>query len=118
MSARSTGCQLPVVTSEPDAGPAPWRVGYHLDPLGFTPHELYGFNHRFGDIQHRIRTLYFAELPETCLREVLTDFRPILAARERHIERGPDQPDRTVGFFSYCAKFRRKPVTCVATRRH
>src|ERR1700742_575890 len=72
--------------------PAPWRVGYHLDPLGFTPHELYGFQHRF-------RTLYFAELPEACLREVLTDFRPILAARERHIERGPDQPDRTVGVF-------------------
>jgi hypothetical protein len=79
------------VTSEPDAGQALWRVGYHLDPLGFTPHELYGFNHRFDDIQRRFRTLYFAELPETCLREVLADFRPNLAARQRHIERyGPE----------------------------
>jgi hypothetical protein len=79
------------VSPEPDAGQALWRVGYHLDPLGFTPHELYGFNHRFDDIQRRFRTLYFAELPETCLREVLADFRPNLAARQRHIERyGPD----------------------------
>jgi hypothetical protein len=79
------------VTPEPDAGHALWRVGYHLDPLGFTPLELYGFNHRFDDIHRRFRTLYFAELPETCLREVLADFRPNLAARQRHIERyGPD----------------------------
>jgi hypothetical protein len=82
------------VSPEPDAGQALWRVGYHLDPLGFTPHELYGFNHRFDDIQRRFRTLYFAELPETCLREVLADFRPNLAARQRHIERyGPDAAD-------------------------
>jgi hypothetical protein len=79
------------VTSEPDAGQALWRVGYHLDPLGFTPRELYGINHRFDDIHRRFRTLYFADLPETCLREVLADFRPNLAARQRHIERyGPD----------------------------
>jgi hypothetical protein len=79
------------VSDEPDAGQALWRVGYHLDPLGFTPHALYGFNHRFDDIQRRFRTLYFAELPETCLREVLADFRPNLAARQRHIQRyGPD----------------------------
>jgi RES domain len=79
------------VSSAPDAGPPLWRVGYHLDPLGFTPHELYGFNHRFDDIQRRFRTLYLAELPETCLREVLADFRPNLAARQRHIQRyGPD----------------------------
>jgi hypothetical protein len=79
------------VTSEPDAGHSLWRVGYHLDPLGFTPRELYGFNHRFDDIHRRFRTLYFADLPETCLREVLADYRPNLAARQRHIERyGPD----------------------------
>jgi hypothetical protein len=79
------------VSPEPDAGQALWRVGYHLDPLGFTPRELYGFNHRFDDIQRRFRTLYFAELPETCLREVLADFRPNLVARQRHIERyGPE----------------------------
>ena len=77
--------------AEPDAELALWCVGYHLDPLGFTPRELYGFNHRFDDIHRRFRTLYFADLPETCLREVLADFRPNLGARQRHIERyGPD----------------------------
>jgi len=75
------------VSPEPDDGQALWRVGYHLDPLGFTPRELYGFNHRFDNIHRRFRTLYFADLPETCLREVLADFRPNLAARQRHIER-------------------------------
>lgn len=50
-----------------------WRVGYHATPLEFTPLELYSFSHRFDDIHHRFRTLYLADLPETCLREVLAD---------------------------------------------
>jgi hypothetical protein len=52
---------------------------------------LYGFSHRFDDIKRRFRTLYLAELDVTCLREVLADFRPNLAAHHRHIERyGPE----------------------------
>ncbi|WP_241178697.1 RES domain-containing protein [Mycobacterium sp. P7213] len=68
-----------------------WRVGYHASPLGFTPRELYSFSHRFDDIHHRFRTLYLADLPETCLREVLADLRPNLGAKLRHIARyGPE----------------------------
>lgn len=60
-----------------------WRVGYHAALLEFTPLDMYAFNHRFDDIAelHRFRTMYFADFQETCLREVLTDFRPNLAAR-------------------------------------
>jgi hypothetical protein len=79
------------VTEKPRDLPALWRVGHYADPLGFTPRELYSFSHRFDDIHRRFRTLYCAELPETCLREVLADFRPNLAAQRRHVERfGPD----------------------------
>ena len=68
-----------------------WRIGYHADPTGYTPWELYASNHRFDDPSRRFRTLYVAELPETCLREVLADYRPNLAAQQRHIERfGPE----------------------------
>jgi hypothetical protein len=68
-----------------------WRVGYYADPLGFAPLELYGFNHRFDDIQQRFRTIYSAQLPETALREVLADFRPNLGAIRRHVDRyGPE----------------------------
>jgi len=78
------------VIGEPEDGLALWRVGYHADPLGFTPLEIYEFSHRFDDLHRRFRTLYCAELAETCLREVLADFRPNLAAQRRHIERyGP-----------------------------
>jgi RES domain len=78
------------VTQKPTDLPALWRVGYYADPLGFTPLDLYSFNHRFDDIHRRFRTLYCAELPETCLREVLADFRPNLGAMRRHVERyGP-----------------------------
>jgi len=53
--------------------------------------EIYEFSHRFDDIHRRFRTLYCAELVKTCLREVLADFRPNLAAQRRHIERyGPE----------------------------
>lgn len=68
-----------------------WRVGYHVDPLGFTPSELYAFNHRFDDPHGRFRTLYVAEFAETCLREVLADFRINRAALRRHVEKyGPE----------------------------
>lgn len=79
------------MTPQPAGLPALWRVGYYADPLAFTPLDLYSFNHRFDDIHRRFRTLYCAELPETCLREVLADFRPNLGAMRRHIERyGPE----------------------------
>ena len=92
------------------AGPALlWRVGYHANPLGFTPRELYNFSHRFDDIQHRFRTLYLADLPETCLREVLADFRPNLGAKLRHIERyGPEAAE----------DFALEPVTASWRRQH
>lgn len=72
------------------AGPL-WRVGHHRAPVDFAPLDLYGFSHRFDDLDRRFRTLYMAELEVTGLREVLADFRPNLAARQRHIERyGPE----------------------------
>lgn len=74
----------------PSLGRQLWRVGHHADPLGFAPPELYEFAHRFDDVHGRFRTLYCAELAETSLREVLADFRPNLAALQRHVERyGP-----------------------------
>ncbi len=60
-----------------------WRVGYHGDPLGFVPSEICEWSHRFDDLRHRFRTVYVAELAETCLREVLADFRPNLGAIRR-----------------------------------
>lgn len=61
------------------------------DPLGFLPWDRCSFNHRFDDSEARFRSLYFAELPETALREVLADLRPNRAAQARHIERfGPE----------------------------
>jgi hypothetical protein len=79
------------VIGKPEDGPALWRVGYHADPLDFTPLKIYEYSHRFDDLLRRFGTLYCAELAETCLREVLADFRPNLAAQRRHIERyGPE----------------------------
>ncbi len=63
-----------------------WRVGYQGDPLGFVPHELYVWNHRFDDRERSFRTIYVAELAETALREVLADFRPKLSAIQRFRE--------------------------------
>jgi hypothetical protein len=60
-----------------------WRVGYHGDPLGFVPSEICEWSHRFDDFRRRFRTVYVAELAETCLREVLADFRPNLSAIRR-----------------------------------
>ncbi|SON59719.1 hypothetical protein MSIMFI_01203 [Mycobacterium simulans] len=81
------------MSGSPVDGPL-WRVGYHRAPVDFTPLDLYGFSHRFGDVDQRFRTLYLAEFEVTSLREVLADFRPNLAARQRHIERyGPEAAD-------------------------
>jgi len=89
------------VIGMPEQGQTLWRVGYYADPLGFTPLELYQFSHRFDDVHRRFRTLYCADSAETCLREVLADFRPNLGALRRHVERyGPeaaqDFPDNPV----------------------
>ena len=86
-----------------------WRIGYHAGPTGYTPWELYAFNHRFDDRSRRFRTLYVAELPETCLREVLADYRPNLVAQQRHIERfGPEAAE----------DFAPNPITAQWRRQH
>jgi hypothetical protein len=70
--------------------PVYWRVGYHADPCGFVPTELYAWNYRFDDIERRFRTIYVGEVAETCLREVLSDLRPNAAAIRRFIDKfGP-----------------------------
>lgn len=89
--------------------PVLWRVGYHADPLGYPPLELYEHTHRFDDLQHRFRTLYVAEMPETCLREVLADLRPNLAARRRHLERFGEEA---------AEDFVDEPVTASWRRQH
>jgi hypothetical protein len=86
-----------------------WRIDYHADPTGYTPWELYASNHRFDDPSRRFRTLYVAELPETCLREVPADYRPNLAAQQRHIERfGPEAAE----------DFAPHPITAQWRRQH
>jgi hypothetical protein len=73
------------------------------------------FSHRFDDIEHRFRTMYLAELDVTCLREVLADFRPNLAARTRHIERyGPKAAD-DFATAPITAKWRQEHVLVSAT---
>lgn len=102
--------------SETTVGPL-WRVGYHAAPLGFTPLDMYAYNHRFDDTAelHRFRTMYFADTQETCLREVLADFRPNLAARQRHIDRyGPEAAD-DIPAEPVTAAWRRENVLVPAT---
>jgi RES domain-containing protein len=70
----------------PGSEPIYWRVGYHADPCGFVPGELYAWNYRFDDVERRFRSLYLGELAETCLREVLSDLRPKAAALRRFID--------------------------------
>jgi hypothetical protein len=69
--------------SEDPAHRSYWRVGHSGDPLGFVPKEICEYSHRFDDLRHRFRTVYVAELAETCLRETLADFRPKLSAIHR-----------------------------------
>jgi hypothetical protein len=97
------------VIAAPEQGRTLWRVGYYADPLGFTPLELYQFSHRFDDVHRRFRTLYCADSAETCLREVLADFRPNLGALRRHVERyGPEAAQ----------DFTEKPVTAQWRLQH
>ena len=71
-----------------------WRVGYHADPLNFTPHHLYDWSHRFDDAQHQFRSVYACRQQETALREVLADLRPNAAAIARFVEKfGEDARD-------------------------
>jgi hypothetical protein len=63
-----------------------WRVGYHADPLGFTPPSRCTWSHRFDDIGHRFRSVYAASTQETALREVLADLRPKAEAIARFLE--------------------------------
>jgi hypothetical protein len=55
---------------------AVWRLGHAAAPLAHVPRELCSWNHRFDDPRREYRTLYAADLPITCLREVLADLRP------------------------------------------
>jgi hypothetical protein len=91
-----------------------WRVGYHRAPVDFTPLDLYGFSHRFDDVERRFRTLYVAEFAVTCFREVLADFRPNLAARQRHIERYGPAAAEDFPVAAVTAKWRRENVLVVA----
>jgi len=58
-----------------------WRVGQVGAPLAFVPREFCSWQHRFDDPEQQYRTLYCAEHPVTCLREVLADLRPNAKAR-------------------------------------
>lgn len=71
-------------------GPSWWRVGHARDPLRPPPPHLYAWNHRFDPGDRASRTLYVAQSPETCLREVLSDLRPNTEAISRYVARfGP-----------------------------
>jgi hypothetical protein len=62
-----------------------WRVGYHADPLDFTPRHLYTWSHRFDDVEKEFRSVYATRSPATALREVLADLRRNAAAVARFI---------------------------------
>lgn len=63
-----------------------WRVGHVSAPRDFVPLAYTSWQHRFDDPQRLYRTLYCAEQPVTCLREVLGDLRPNTKARAEFIE--------------------------------
>lgn len=68
-----------------------WRVGHISAPLDYVPRPYCSWEHRFDDPQREYRTLYSAERPLTCLREVLGDLRPNTKARAEFIEFQLDQ---------------------------
>jgi RES domain len=72
---------------------------------------------RFDDIHRRFRTLYCAELAETCLREVLADFRPNLGALRRHVETYGPEAAQDFAEFPITAQWRRLHVLVAATLR-
>jgi hypothetical protein len=53
-----------------------WRIGHASAPLDFPPHAYCSWQNRFDDPRREYRTLYCAQDPLTCLREVLADLRP------------------------------------------
>ena len=76
--------------SDPDELEHVWRVGYHADPLGFTPPSRCTWSHRF-DAPGRFRSVYAAGRQETALREVLADLRPKAVVIAHFLETfGPD----------------------------
>jgi len=97
-----------------------WRVGYVADPLGFVPHERSAFSHRFDDPDKHFRSLYAAQRPETCLREVLADVRPNAAALQAFVDRFSDEdgdPADELPSFAVTAAWRRKNVLAAARIR-
>lgn len=95
-------------------GGAVWRVGHRADPLGFTPHELCAWNHRFDDAARRFRTLYVAERPETALRETMADFRPSAAALARYRAAMGADAESDLSRFPITASWRRQHVLASA----
>jgi hypothetical protein len=75
------------------ANPYVWRLGHYFAPLDYPPREHCAWNHRFDDPEHEYRTLYCAELPITCLREVLADLRPSTKARADYAQFQANQDD-------------------------
>jgi hypothetical protein len=53
-----------------------WRLGHSRNPCAFVPRTFCKWHHRFDDPQKVYRTLYGAQHPLTCLRELLADLRP------------------------------------------
>jgi hypothetical protein len=72
------------------------------------------YSHRFDDAAKRFRTLYLAECGLTCLREVLADFRPNVAARQRHIERYGSEAAADLVSEQITASWRRQNVLASA----
>ena len=87
-----------------------WRVGYHGDPLGFVPSEICEWSHRFDDLRRRFRTVYVAELAETCLREVLADFRPNLSAIRRFQQEMGTEAEHELAAQPITAAWRREHI--------
>ena len=96
--------------SEDPAHRSYWRVGHTGDPLGFVPQEICEYSHRFDDLRHRFRTVYIAELAETCFRETLADFRPKLSAIHRFQREMGDDAARELAAQSITAAWRREHV--------
>ncbi len=96
--------------SEDPAHRSYWRVGHTGDPLGFVPLEICEYSHRFDDLRHRFRTVYIAELAETCLRETLADFRPKLSAIRRFQREMGDEAAQELAAQSITASWRREHV--------
>lgn len=87
-----------------------WRVGHISAPCDFPPHHVYAWDNRFDDSERKYRTIYCADEPKTCLREVLADFRTNTKALVE-FNSLPDSPDETAASISFGvirAEWRRK----------